>query len=247
MVVDYEVRMGGELESGGVAELRSALSWWLEAGVDVATGEEPRNWLNPTPSERREQPSQAAAAPTEEGRRLPDTFEEFRNWLSSARDLPFASSGARRVLPTGPVDSSVMLLTDMPADDCQPELGPLGGEARALVERMLAAAGLNPADAYTASLSCFQALAGLTRGPELSACSEIARRHVALAQPRRLLLLGDGPCKALLGKPLAAARGHVHKVEGVRTVATFHPAFLIQYPLQKAAAWSDLLMLTEDL
>ena len=48
------------------------------------------------------------------------------------------------------------------------------------------------------------------------ACAEIARRHIELAKPKRLLLLGDGPAQALLGKPLAAARGHVHKIEGVR-------------------------------
>jgi uracil-DNA glycosylase len=67
-----------------------------------------------------------------------------------------------------------------------------------------------------------------------------------LARPKRLLLLGDGPCRALLGQPLLAARGHVHKVEGVRTVATFHPRSLLQRPSDKAKAWADLLLLMED-
>ena len=78
------------------------------------------------------------------------------------------------------------------------------------------------------------------------ACADIARRHIALAKPKRLLLFGDGPCRALLGEPLAAARGHVHKVEGVRTVATFHPRWLMQRPSDKALAWRDLLLLMED-
>ena len=51
---------------------------------------------------------------------------------------------------------------------------------------------------------------------------------------------------ALLGKPLVEARGHVHKVEGVRAVATFHPRHLINRPLDKALAWRDLLLLMED-
>ena len=55
-----------------------------------------------------------------------------------------------------------------------------------------------------------------------------------------------GASKALLGKPLAQARGHVEKIEGVRTVATFHPRWLLQRPSDKARAWADLLLLTED-
>ena len=78
------------------------------------------------------------------------------------------------------------------------------------------------------------------------ACAEIARKHIKLARPKRLLLLGDGPAQALLGKPIAQARGHVHKVEGVRTVATFHPRALINQPSNKSLAWKDLLLLMED-
>ena len=78
------------------------------------------------------------------------------------------------------------------------------------------------------------------------ACGEIARRHIALAKPKRLLLFGDGPAQAVLGKPLLQARGHVHKVAGVRTVATFHPRQLINRPSNKSLAWKDLLLLMED-
>ena len=81
---------------------------------------------------------------------------------------------------------------------------------------------------------------------EREACAEIARQHIRLAQPKRLLLLGDGPSQALLGKRVIQARGHVHKVEGVRAVATFHPRQLIKRPSDKSLAWRDLLLLMED-
>ena len=60
--------------------------------------------------------------------------------------------------------------------------------------------------------------------------AKLPRQHIRLAKPQRLLLFGDGPCLALLGKRLRA-RGHVHKIEGVRAVATFHPRHLINRPL----------------
>ena len=78
------------------------------------------------------------------------------------------------------------------------------------------------------------------------ACAEIARKHISLATPMRLILLGDGPCRALLGEPLLGSRGRVHKIEGVRTVATFHPRWLLQRPSDKAKAWADLLLLMEE-
>jgi DNA polymerase len=78
------------------------------------------------------------------------------------------------------------------------------------------------------------------------ACAEIARRHIRLVKPKLLLLFGGGVAQALLGKPLPQARGHVHKVEGVRTVATFHPRDLINQASNKSLAWKDLLLLTEE-
>jgi DNA polymerase len=45
---------------------------------------------------------------------------------------------------------------------------------------------------------------------------------------------------------MLAARGHVHKIEGVRAVATFHPRQLLKRPSDKALAWRDLLLLMED-
>ena len=51
---------------------------------------------------------------------------------------------------------------------------------------------------------------------------------------------------ALLGEKLAQARGRAHKVEGVRTIATFHPRLLLQRPGNKGLAWRDLLLLMEE-
>ena len=82
--------------------------------------------------------------------------------------------------------------------------------------------------------------------PRSAACAEIARKHIRLVRPKRLLLFGGGPTQALLGKPLPAARGHVHTIEGVRTVATFDPRDLINRSSNKSLAWKDLLLLMEN-
>lgn len=236
--------MGGKTELVGFAEARSALAWWIEAGVDVAVQESPRDWLNPSPAQTR--PSTEAAPAPNVSEPNHETLAELQHWLASSVQLPLASVTAKRILPHGPENAPVMLLSEAPTVEDAASGQPIGGDSWLLAQRMLAAIGIRAEDAYSASLSCFHAPGTRMSEPDLSACAEIARHHVRVAKPRRLLLLGDGPCVALLGKRLIEARGHVHKVEGVRTVATFRPRHLINRPLDKSLAWKDLLLLMED-
>ncbi len=231
--------MGGPGVAMDKREAANALRWWLEMGVDVATQENPRNWLErapPMPAPVREP---AATAPPS------DSLDMFREWLVTSSDAPLASPGARAVRPHGAEAAEVMLLSEAPTRDELAAGLPIGGDAAVLMERMLAAIGM-AGKAYSANLACFHSPGTRLTEQQLEACATAARQHVALARPRRLLLLGDIPCRALLGKPLLQARGHIHKIEGVRTVATFHPRQLLKRPSDKALAWKDLLLLTEE-
>ena len=238
-----EGEVGGNLDSIGLAEVRSALAWWLQAGVDIAVQEQPRNWLKPATAAASPSPIAASVATPEP---VPQSLAELREWLSSSMQVPMARPGARRILPHGPQEAAVMLLAEAPALEDAAAGQPIGGDAWVLATRMLKAIGLSPEQAYSASLSCIHAPGARLGEKDRAACGELARRHVRLARPQRLLLLGDGPCIAVLGKRLVEARGHVHRVEGVRTVATFHPRHLLNRPLDKSLAWKDLLLLMED-
>ena len=235
--------MGGDIDRIGTAEAASALAWWLEAGVDIAIQEDPRDWLKgetaPPPPAQPDEPQPAAEAP------LPESLDLFRDWLVKDSALPLASAAAGRVLPRGAEDAPVMLLADAPTGEDAAADRPIAGDAWELTIRMLAAIGIAADDAYVANISCFHAPGRRLSADELEACATIARRHIALARPKRLLLLGEGPARAMFGKPLPAARGHVHTIEGVRTVATFGPRFLLNRPADKALAWRDLLLLME--
>ena len=240
--------MGGDSDRISAAEAASTLGWWIDAGVDTAVAETPRNWLEPKPAPAPVPKSAEPAATPAAADALPetDTLDLFRDWLEKAPALPLANAGAKRVLPHGAEAAPVMLIAEMPAGEDAAEGRPIAGAAWQLMERMLAAIGIDAGDAYSASLSCFHSPGARMTADELETCAAIARRHVAAAKPQRLLLLGDAPARALLGKPIAAARGHVHKIEGIRAVTTFHPRFLLNRPSDKALAWRDLLLLMED-
>jgi uracil-DNA glycosylase len=217
----------------------SLLGWWRDAGVDVAVGEIPRDWLG-----RGASPTAAPAVPPATLEK-PADLDSFKAWLATAPGLPMDRSGAIRVAPHGSEGARVMLLSDLPASEDAAEGKPIGGEAWSLTERMLAAIGMTRDDVYIGALSPFHAPGARFNG-DLEACGEIARDHVRVARPQRLILFGDATARALLGEPLARARGRIHRIEGVRTIATFHPRWLLQRPSDKALAWRDLLLLMSE-
>lgn len=242
--------MGGEAPATAdrmdSAQAASTLAWWLEMGVDVAVQDEPRDWLaEPLPKAVTAAPAEPAAAPNI-AQPSHQTLAELQDWLALSTQLPLSSATARRILPHGPENAPVMLLSDAPTLEDLASGQPIGGESWALTVRMLAAIGIKADDAYVASLTCFHAPGQRLKDGELAQCAELARRHIALARPERLILFGDTPSRALLGKPLTSARGHLHKIEGVPAVVTFHPRHLLKRAADKALAWRDLLLLMED-
>ncbi|TVV75610.1 uracil-DNA glycosylase family protein, partial [Sphingomonas solaris] len=116
-----------------------------------------------------------------------------------------------------------------------------------LLDRMLAAIGRDRASVYLASLLPARPVGGRIDPAVAAPALALAKRHVALAAPRLLLLCGDDATRALLGSGVAAARGRIHDLNHdgvkVRAVATFHPCRLLEHPMQKAGAWQDLQLL----
>ena len=231
-------QMHADLDRAAAA---SALGWWLDSGVDVAVAESARDWRRSVPAPAVSAP--VAAAPP---RDTPGDLAAFRAWLEVEPGLPLDRPGARRVLPYGAEAAPLMLFADFPSAQESAEGRPLAGDSWVLAQRMLAAIGIAPDAAYLATLACFHAPGARLDGGELERCAAIARDHIRLAKPKRLLLFGDAPARALTGHPLAAARGKVHRIEGVRAVATFHPRWLLQRPSDKALAWKDLLLLMSE-
>lgn len=224
----------------------SALQWWADAGVDVLVDETPRDWLRP---KGKAAPTAAPAAPPAES--FPDQLELFRAYLADSDRLSFASPSAPRVCPAGDPASGLMILADMPAAaDCSAGVL-LSGEAGRLFDRMLAAIGRDRDGIYLAALSCLRSPDGRFTDAAASQCATLARHHIGLAAPKAVLLLGDACSKALLGLAVAQARRRWHDLSThagqIPAMVSFSPAFLLDQPRLKAAAWADLQMLMERL
>ena len=250
--------MNERLEADGLSRAEAArlLAWWIEAGVDVAVQEEARDWRvqrAPLPLAGAEQQGAVPPAGEEQRGALPQsvrepprTLEAFHAWLATSADLPLFRTGAARALPHGPAGAEIMLLTGTPTSEDAAEGRPIGGDAWLLTTRMLRAVGLVPDQVYVAAMTCFSGIGTRLSTTDDQACRETVLAQIALAAPKRLLLLGDGPAKLLLGKPMASARGKLQRVAALPAAVTFTPRQLLSNDGFKALAWADLLLIMGD-
>jgi uracil-DNA glycosylase family 4 len=79
---------------------------------------------------------------------------------------------------------------------------------------------------------------------EIATCLPYLERQIALIQPRLIVALGKVASNALLGKEatLASLRGKLHDYHGIPLIVTYHPAYLLRSPSEKAKAWQDLCL-----
>jgi DNA polymerase len=231
----------------------SLIRWWRDAGVDTLVEDAPRNWLA-RPVERIAPPVRSVETPAHSAApappALPETLEKLLAWMRESDDVPEAHWGRTRILPAGNPQSDLMILTDMP-EPGDAEAGILmAGDLGALFDKMLVAIGR---DRGTIWLAPFATVRRVGRVPQdaLNRLTEIARRQIELVAPKRLLIMGDAPCRALLGTEVMSARARIQSLNlgaaTVEAVATFQPRLLHDRPAFKAQAWKDLQLLMKGL
>ncbi|WP_420137136.1 uracil-DNA glycosylase family protein [Sphingomonas sp.] len=218
----------------------STLDWWVEAGVDVLVDDLPRDWLaQPTPPA---QTAAVAAPPATAAAALPDTLAAFRTWLLTDAAVPGAP--ANRIDASGDPASGSVIVVDMPEADDRTSASLLSGEVGALFDRMLAAIKLTRADIYLIPFSPARSTTGRVAQPDLATLTPLLRHHLALAVPKRLLLLGDAPVQALLQTPAVKARETAHMIDiagrPTPAVASIHPRLVHLKRDYRPLAWDDL-------
>lgn len=255
------MRLGTGLDD--IDALASMLDWWREAGVDLLVDDGPRNWLQPprpaptnsapvspegspvAPVARQAPRPAAPAAPVMPA--LPDTLEALQAWIATDDAAPEARWGTPRIAPVGDPAAGLMIVTDLPDDEDDAEARLLGGGIGLLFDRMLAAIGRDRSSIYLASLASARPVGGRIDPTNQERLGQILSHHIMLARPKRLLLLGDAPNRALLGMGFLAARGSLRTINHggikVEAVASFHPRQLLKQPALKGEAWRDLLLL----
>ncbi|MEO0428764.1 MAG: uracil-DNA glycosylase [Pseudomonadota bacterium] len=196
----------------------------------------------------------ALAAAAEDLAALAAAAEGF----ASPEALALKEGATRFVFADGRPGARLMIVGEAPGQE-EDRLGkPFVGLAGQLLDRMLAAIGLDRAAedprhaVYIANILPWRPPGNRTpTEAEAAAFLPFIERHIALAAPEVLLLLGNTPLRALTGQTggITRARGQwrTHAATGVETIASFHPAYLLRTSAKKREAWADLLEIANRL
>jgi len=125
------------------------------------------------------------------------------------------------------------------------ELGePFVGQAGKLLDNMLAAIKLKRgSNVYIANIvKCRPPNNRTPEADEIATCLPYLQQQIALIKPKLIVALGKTAATSLLGRdaPLGSLRGTVHDFHGIPMIVTYHPAYLLRSPAEKAKAWQDL-------
>lgn len=174
----------------------------------------------------------------------------LREAVAACRGCGLCEQRRNAVFGAGALRQVQWLVVTDPVDDVDDAAGePFTGEAGRLLDRMLRAAGHSrggeAASVFvTPVVKCRPPRGRPAQPAELAACEAVLAAQVELLRPRLVLALGLQAARHLTGlaEPLGRLRGRVHRWRDLPLVVTYHPAYLLRSPADKAGAWDDLCL-----
>jgi DNA polymerase len=250
----------GQDDGQAAAEL---IRWYLDMGVDAVLDEEPHDRLTEARAALapRARPAEAEARPAFAGAaadtndvaaqarllaRSAKSLDELRRLLEQFEGCALRTTAKSLVFDDGNPEARLMVVGEAPGAE-EDRLGlPFVGRSGQLLDRMLAAIGLDRQGCYIANIIPWRPPGNRTPTPQESAvCQPFIVRQIELADPDILVCLGGPSAQALLGFKEGIMRSRGKWVEydtgsrKIRAIATLHPAYLLRQPLQKRLAWRD--------
>ncbi|MDP9108590.1 MAG: uracil-DNA glycosylase [Pseudomonadota bacterium] len=182
-------------------------------------------------------------------------WSRLQSAVASCRRCALCQTREHAVFGSGDERGNWLLVGEGPGRSEDSAGLPFVGPAGKLLDNMLRAIALTrDANLFiTNAVKCRAVDAnGNDRAPsaeESAACRPYLQRQIALQKPATIVALGRVAAQALLDAdpktPLAALRGTLHRFHNIPVVVTYHPAYLLRKPLDKAQSWRDLCMATE--
>ncbi len=187
--------------------------------------------------------------------RAAKTLDALHEAVAAFDGCPLKATARRTVKGEGPVGAALMFVGEAPGADEDESGHPFVGRSGQLLERMLAAIGLDRSKVYITNVIPWRPPGNRTPSPiETATCEVFVRREIALVKPRILVPLGGPSAKTLLRTDVGITRQRGRWTryddgEGLAldAMAMFHPAYLLRTPAEKRRAWQDLLSLKERL
>lgn len=183
-----------------------------------------------------------------------ESLDALRAILDRFEGCALRTSATQLVFARGNPQARVMFVGEAPGYEEDKSGKPFVGRSGQLLDRMMAAVGLDETSAYIANIVPWRPPGNRTPTPQESAiCLPFIKRQIELSNANVLVCLGGPSAQTLLNirDGITKSRGRWYPFQAgsreLRALATFHPAFLLRSPLQKRLAWRDFLALRKAL
>jgi uracil-DNA glycosylase len=182
---------------------------------------------------------------------LAAALRAIREEIGDCTRCPLHKQGRKQIVfGVGNPQAEIMFIGEAPGADEDEHGEPFVGRAGQLLNNMIRAMGIQREDVYIANVIKCRPPGNRTPEPEECAtCSPFLLKQIDTIQPKVIVALGAVAAKTLLAlnETMASMRGRWHDFRGYPLAVTYHPAYLLRDPRQKAAAWQDLQMVMRRL
>ncbi|MCL4780720.1 MAG: uracil-DNA glycosylase [Gammaproteobacteria bacterium] len=177
----------------------------------------------------------------------PTGWTELRAEVAACTRCELHRTRTQAVFGTGSEQARWLVIGEAPGADEDRQGEPFVGRAGQLLTEMLRAVGLSREQVFIANiLKCRPPENRDPKPEEAKSCESYLQRQIALLQPRLILAVGRIAAQNLLQveTPIGQLRGRAHAwgPAQIPVVVTYHPAYLLRSPGQKARAWDDLCL-----
>jgi len=191
----------------------------------------------PAPSESLA-PSAETSAPA-----MATSLEDLKREVAHCEHCDLCKTRTHPVFGRGNQNARWLLIGEAPGEQEDKQGLPFVGRAGHLLDNMLAAAHLScEQDVYIANVLKCRPPSNRNPAPnEISACRAYLQQQIQLIQPEIIVALGRFAAQTLLDSSLSISRlrGVVHEYQGIPLIVSYHPAYLLRNPPDKARAWED--------
>lgn len=171
-------------------------------------------------------------------------WSELKQQVHDCTACKLRAGCTQTVFGVGDEKAEWLFVGEGPGADEDAQGEPFVGQAGKLLDNMLAAIKLKRGNnVYIANIvKCRPPGNRTPEADEIATCLPYLQQQIALIQPKLIVALGKTAATSLLGRDatLGSLRGTVHDFAGIPLIVTYHPAYLLRSPAEKAKAWQDL-------
>lgn len=161
-----------------------------------------------------------------------------------------ALSRTNTVFGVGNPAARLCFLGEAPGADEDRQGEPFVGRAGQLLDKIIEACTLSRQDVYILNiLKCRPPGNRNPKPDEAANCREFLNRQLAILRPEFICCLGSVAAQNLLDttESIGKLRGRFHDYNGIRVLATYHPAYLLRNPSAKRQVWDDMQVLMHEM